>query len=354
MQRTRDGRGVINVLAADTLIRSPRVYSTFLLWLLSELFEELPEIGDPDKPELVFFFDEAHLLFKDAPKALLQTIEQVVRLIRSKGVGVYFVTQSPADIPDSVLGQLGNRVQHALRAYTPKERKAVRVAAQSFPREPALDTAAVISELGVGEALVSTLQARRTIGRAAHADLTHPPRAWARPRRRAPGRAGERSEPARYARAWTARVRTSNCSRAAAGSSRRAGRGGLARASAAPASAVDGSARSQSTTRGLRQEHGAQPGFRAGTLPRQKAVPRHPGLPAALGGPAQEPGSHARRHLAGARPLTTGPAPAAPPRGPGRRRNSCGRSSAIAPPRGMACAACTVRCAEARCSACRP
>jgi DNA helicase HerA-like ATPase len=140
------------------LIRSPRVYSTFLLWLLSELFEQLPEIGDPDKPELVFFFDEAHLLFQDAPKVLLQTIEQVVRLIRSKGVGIYFVTQSPADIPDSVLGQLGNRIQHALRAYTPKEQKAVRVAAQSFRENPALNTQTVISELGVGEALVSTLQ----------------------------------------------------------------------------------------------------------------------------------------------------------------------------------------------------
>jgi DNA helicase HerA-like ATPase len=160
MQRTRDGKGVINVLAADTLIQSPRVYSTFLLWLLSELFEQLPEIGDPEKPELVFFFDEAHLLFQDAPKILLQTIEQVVRLIRSKGVGIYFVTQSPADIPDSVLGQLGNRVQHALRAYTPNERKAVRVAAQSFRENPALDTETVISELGVGEALVSTLQAK--------------------------------------------------------------------------------------------------------------------------------------------------------------------------------------------------
>lgn len=160
MQCTRDGRGLINVLAADTLIQSPRVYATFLLWLLSELFEELPEIGDPEKPRLVFFFDEAHLLFNDVPKALLQTIEQVVRLIRSKGVGVYFVTQSPADIPDSVLGQLGNRVQHALRAYTPKERKAVRIAAQSFRENPALDTATVISELGVGEALVSTLQDR--------------------------------------------------------------------------------------------------------------------------------------------------------------------------------------------------
>ncbi|MBN7798092.1 helicase HerA-like domain-containing protein [Parahaliea mediterranea] len=158
MQTTRDGRGVINLLAADTLIRSPRTYSTFLLWLLSELFENLPELGDPEQPVLVFFFDEAHLLFNDAPKALQDKIEQVVRLIRSKGVGVYFVTQSPADIPDSVLGQLGNRVQHALRAYTPKERKAVRVAAQSFRDNPSLDTVVAIGELGVGEALVSTLQ----------------------------------------------------------------------------------------------------------------------------------------------------------------------------------------------------
>lgn len=158
MQTTRDGRGVINVLAADTLIRSPRVYSTFLLWLLSELFESLPELGDPDKPVLVFFFDEAHLLFNDAPRSLLEKIEQVVRLVRSKGVGVYFISQSPADLPDTVLGQLGNRVQHALRAYTPKERKAVRVAAQSFRENPALDTVTAISELGVGEALVSTLQ----------------------------------------------------------------------------------------------------------------------------------------------------------------------------------------------------
>ena len=160
MQTTRDGRGVINLLAADKLILSPRVYSTFLLWLLSELFETLPELGDPEQPVLVFFFDEAHLLFKDAPKALLEKIEQVVRLIRSKGVGVYFVTQSPSDIPDSVLGQLGNRVQHALRAYTPKEQKAVKVAAQSFRTNPKLDTVAAITELGVGEALVSTLQGK--------------------------------------------------------------------------------------------------------------------------------------------------------------------------------------------------
>lgn len=158
MQTERDGRGVINVLAADKLIMSPRVYSTFLLWLLSELFESLPELGDPEKPVLVFFFDEAHLLFKDSPKPLLEKIEQVVRLIRSKGVGVYFISQSPSDIPDSVLGQLGNRVQHALRAYTPKEQKAVRVAAQSFRENPKLDTVTAITELGVGEALVSTLQ----------------------------------------------------------------------------------------------------------------------------------------------------------------------------------------------------
>ncbi|NND68847.1 MAG: DUF853 family protein [Halioglobus sp.] len=158
MQTDRDGRGIINVLAADQLIMSPRVYSTFLLWLLSELFETLPELGDPEQPVLVFFFDEAHLLFKDSPKALLEKIEQVVRLIRSKGVGIYFISQSPSDIPDSVLAQLGNRVQHALRAYTPREQKAVRVAAQSFRENPKLDTVTVITQMGVGEALVSTLQ----------------------------------------------------------------------------------------------------------------------------------------------------------------------------------------------------
>jgi len=160
MQTERDGRGVINILAADKLIMSPRVYSTFLLWLLSELFESLPELGDPEKPVLVFFFDEAHLLFKDSPKPLLEKIEQVVRLIRSKGVGVYFISQSPSDIPDSVLGQLGNRIQHALRAYTPREQKAVKVAAQSFRANPKLDTVTAITELGVGEALVSTLQTK--------------------------------------------------------------------------------------------------------------------------------------------------------------------------------------------------
>jgi DNA helicase HerA-like ATPase len=157
MRTTDDGQGYINVLAADKLMQQPRLYAIFLLWLLSELFEELPEVGDPDKPKLVFFFDEAHLLFDDAPKALLEKVEQVVRLIRSKGVGVYFVTQNPLDIPDAVLGQLGNRIQHALRAFTPRDQKAVRAAAETFRANEKLDTAKVITELGVGEALVSTL-----------------------------------------------------------------------------------------------------------------------------------------------------------------------------------------------------
>jgi hypothetical protein len=158
MRVDRDGRGTINILAADKLMSSPRLYSTFLLWLLSELFEQLPEIGDPDKPKLVFFFDEAHLLFDEAPKALLEKIEQVVRLIRSKGVGVYFVTQNPLDVPETVLAQLGNRVQHALRAYTPRDQKAVKAAADTFRPNPKLKTAQVITELGVGEALVSFLE----------------------------------------------------------------------------------------------------------------------------------------------------------------------------------------------------
>ncbi|MEO0881218.1 MAG: helicase HerA-like domain-containing protein [Pseudomonadota bacterium] len=157
MRTTRDGRGFVNVLDSTKLINSPRLYSTFLLWLLSELFEQLPEIGDPKKPKMVFFFDEAHLLFNDAPRALLEKIEQVVRLIRSKGVGVFFVTQNPRDLPESVLAQLGNRIQHALRAYTPAERKGVRAAAESFRENPDFDTEDVITELGVGEALVSTL-----------------------------------------------------------------------------------------------------------------------------------------------------------------------------------------------------
>ena len=162
MRTDRDGRGMVNILVADKLMQSPRLYATFLLWMLSELFEELPEVGDPPKPKLVFFFDEAHLLFNDAPKALMDKIEQVVRLIRSKGVGVYFVTQNPIDVPDKVLGQLGNRVQHALRAFTPRDQKAVAAAAQTFRPNPKLDTAQVIMELGKGEALVSFLEGNGT------------------------------------------------------------------------------------------------------------------------------------------------------------------------------------------------
>src|ERR1700756_1780191 len=158
MRTDRDGRGMVNILVADKLMQSPRLYATFLLWMLSELFEQLPEVGDPPKPKLVFFFDEAHLLFNDAPKALMEKIEQVVRLIRSKGVGVYFVTQNPIDVPDRVLGQLGNRVQHALRAFTPRDQKAVAAAAQTFRPNPKLDTAQVIMELGKGDALVSFLE----------------------------------------------------------------------------------------------------------------------------------------------------------------------------------------------------
>ena len=162
MRTDGDGRGMINILVADRLMQSPQLYATFLLWMLSELFEELPEAGDPPKPKLVFFFDEAHLLFNDAPKALMDKIEQVVRLIRSKGIGVYFVTQNPVDVPDKVLGQLGNRVQHALRAFTPRDQKAVVAAAQTFRPNPKLDTAQVIMELGKGEALVSFLEGNGT------------------------------------------------------------------------------------------------------------------------------------------------------------------------------------------------
>ena len=157
MQTDSKGRGVINILATDKLLNSPKLYSTFLLWMLSELFEHLPEVGDLDKPKLVFFFDEAHLLFNEAPKALLDKIEQVVRLIRSKGVGIYFVTQNPLDVPETVLGQLGNRVQHALRAFTPRDQKAVKAAAQTMRANPGLDTATAITELSVGEALISLL-----------------------------------------------------------------------------------------------------------------------------------------------------------------------------------------------------
>ena len=175
MQNDEKGMGVINILAANQLMQAPELYGTFLLWLMSELFENLPEVGDQNKPRLVLFFDEAHLMFDDAPEVLLDKIEQVVRLIRSKGVGVYFVTQNPMDIPDSVLGQLGNRIQHALRAYTPKDQKAVKAAAQTFRPNPKLDTVQVITEMGVGEALVSTLDGKGR-PRIVQKTLIRPPR----------------------------------------------------------------------------------------------------------------------------------------------------------------------------------
>ncbi|WP_430910463.1 helicase HerA-like domain-containing protein [Methylobacterium sp. sgz302541] len=162
MRTDREGRGIVNILAADKLMQKPRLYASFLLWMLSELFEHLPEVGDLDKPKLVFFFDEAHLLFNDAPKALLDAVEQVVRLIRSKGVGVYFVTQNPLDVPETVLGQLGNRAQHALRAFTPRDQRAVKAAAETFRQNPGFDVASAITELGVGEALVSFLEEKGT------------------------------------------------------------------------------------------------------------------------------------------------------------------------------------------------
>ncbi len=174
LQTDTKGQGIINILAADRLINVPRVYASFLLWLLSELFEQLPETGDPEKPKLVFFFDEAHLLFTDAPAALLEKIEQVVRLIRSKGVGVYFITQNPLDVPDRVLGQMGNRIQHALRAFTPRDQKAVRAAAQTFRENPKLDTEKAIMELGVGEALVSFLDEKGTPGIVQRAHIRPP------------------------------------------------------------------------------------------------------------------------------------------------------------------------------------
>jgi DNA helicase HerA-like ATPase len=180
LMRTRDGRGVVNVLLAEQLVRTPRTYATFLLWLLSELFETLPEVGDPEKPKLVFFFDEAHLLFDDAPDVLRDRIEQVVRLVRSKGVGVWFVTQNPLDVPDAVLGQLGNRVQHALRAFTPRDQKAVRAAAETFRASPGLDVAEAITQLAVGEALVSFLDEKGTPTPVQRA-LVHPPRSQLAP-----------------------------------------------------------------------------------------------------------------------------------------------------------------------------
>ncbi len=174
MQTAPNGMGAVNILAAQKLMESPQLYATFMLWLMSELFEDLPEVGDMEKPKLVFFFDEAHLLFDDPPKALLSKIEQLVRLIRSKGVGVYFITQNPADIPDTVLAQLSNRVQHALRAFTPQEQKSVRAAAQSFRANPAFDTEEVITRLGIGEALVSTLD-EKGMPTIVERTLIHPP-----------------------------------------------------------------------------------------------------------------------------------------------------------------------------------
>lgn len=174
LQTDSDGRGIVNVLVADELVRSPKVYSTFLLWVLSELFERLPEVGDPEKPTIVFFFDEAHLLFADAPASLLEKVEQVVRLIRSKGLGVYFVTQNPADVPETVLGQLGNRVQHALRAFTPRDQKAVKTAADTLRPNPALDIGRAITELAVGEALISLLDAKGTPAITARAWIVPP------------------------------------------------------------------------------------------------------------------------------------------------------------------------------------
>jgi len=164
MRVDENGEGFVNILVANKLILEPHVYSTMLLWLLSELFENLPEVGDPDKPKLVLFFDEAHLMFKDAPKALIDKVEQVVRLIRSKGIGVFFITQSPSDVPDGVLGQLGNRIQHALRAFTPKEQKAIRTAAQTFRSDGSFSVIDAISQMGIGEALISTLQANGAPG----------------------------------------------------------------------------------------------------------------------------------------------------------------------------------------------
>ncbi len=164
MRTDKDGRGFINILAADQLMQAPKLYATFLLWLLSELFEELPEVGDPEKPKLVFFFDEAHLLFEDAPKALVDKVEQVARLIRSKGVGIYFITQNPADVPEDILGQLGNRVQHALRAFTAADRKELRLAAQTYRENPRFDTEEAIREVGVGEAVTSFLQKKGVPG----------------------------------------------------------------------------------------------------------------------------------------------------------------------------------------------
>ena len=207
MQTDAQGRGYVNILAADKLMMAPKVYSTLLLWLLSELFERLPEAGDLPKPKLVFFFDEAHLLFTDAPPALLTKIEQVVRLIRSKGVGVYFVTQNPIDIPDTVLGQLGNKVQHALRAFTPREQKAVKAMAETFRPNPDLDVEAAVTDLGVGEALLSLLEARRQPDRWCSAPSSCRRTATSEPSRRS---SGSRSWPPPWSPGTTSRSSTAS------------------------------------------------------------------------------------------------------------------------------------------------
>ncbi len=215
MQTDAGGKGVVNILAAEKLMNSPRLYSTFLLWMLSELFERLPEIGDPDKPKLVFFFDEAHLLFNDAPKVLLERIELVVRLVRSKGVGVYFVTQNPMDVPDTVLAQLGNRVQHALRAFTPRDQKAVKATATTMRPKPGLDIEAAITELAVGEALVSFLDDKGRPGITERAYVI-PPAARSAPSTRSSARPCWHSRwwPASMKRRWTASRPTRCCAAA--------------------------------------------------------------------------------------------------------------------------------------------
>ena len=236
MRTDREGRGYISILAADRLMENPRLYSTFLLWLLSEMFEQLPEVGDLEKPKLVFFFDEAHLLFNDAPKALLDKIEQVVRLIRSKGVGVYFVTQNPLDVPDKVLAQLGNRVQHALRAFTPRDQKAVRAAAETFRPNPKLDTFKAITELGKGEALVSFLEGNGIPSMVERA-LIAPPSGRVGPITRGGAQGHHRGEPG--ARQIRSRDRSGiglrEIAEAHAGARRSAGRGGRAGAGRARA-----------------------------------------------------------------------------------------------------------------------
>ena len=291
MRTTRDGRGAINVLAADKLMMNPRLYATFLLWLLSELFEELPEVGDPEKPKLVFFFDEAHLLFDEAPKSLVDRVEQVVRLIRSKGVGVYFVTQNPLDVPDTVLAQLGNRVQHALRAYTPREQKAVKTAAETFRPNPDFDCAEAITQLGVGEALVSMLEAKG-VPAMVQRTLIRPPASRLgpiTPQERARCRPRARSAPS-TTRRWTANSAFEMLQKRASEAQRCRGAGDAARRGAAgsgrsrwtiPGFGDGGEPETPAARRSLRpttvvdRSIGSQGGRSAGAPPRQRtSVPR--------------------------------------------------------------------------------